>query len=143
MNISSQELDARRWAYHFYLGVAGLILIGIVIEGLLIGPSLFTATRWGREVHVYLGAVLFLLALLLPIAARLARLPGRLVLLSTGLFILALLEATSAALGRRTPFLAAVHPANALLMAGLTTVLLVQGWQPMRERRGELKAGQD
>jgi cytochrome bd-type quinol oxidase subunit 1 len=83
--------------------------------------------------------VLFLLTLLLPVAGRLSRLPGRVILLSAVLFVLALLEVTSAALGKRTPFLAALHPANALLMVGLTVVLLIQGWQLMRERRGEMK----
>jgi hypothetical protein len=141
MNVSSQERTmSRRWPHQLYLGLTSVILIGIVIEGMLIGPSLFAATRWGREVHVYLGAVLFLLTLLLAIAARLARLPGRLVLLSTVLFILALLEVTSAALGRSIPFLAAVHPANALLMVGLTAVLLTQGWPVMWETRAEMKA---
>ncbi len=69
MNVSSQTpLAARRRAQNLYIGLASLILIGIVIEGVLIGPSLFAATRWGREVHVYPGALLFLLTLLLPIA---------------------------------------------------------------------------
>lgn len=39
---------------------------------------------------------------------------------------------TLAVLGRRVPFLAALHPADALLMVGLTVVLLVQGWQLMK-----------
>jgi hypothetical protein len=140
MHVSSQEPPvARSFAQKLYLGVASLILIGIVIEGLLIGPSLFAATTWGRAIHAVLGAVLFLLTLLLPVAGRLSRLPGRVILLSAVLFVLALLEVTSAALGKRTPFLAALHPANALLMVGLTVVLLIQGWQLMRERRGEMK----
>lgn len=67
-------------------------------EGLLIGPSLFAATRWGRAVHGDLGAVLFLLILLLPVLARFAHLPGRVILLSGALLVLALLEVTSAVL---------------------------------------------
>jgi hypothetical protein len=140
MPISSQGLPvARRWAHKLYLVMASLILIGIVIEGVLIGPSLFTATRWGQAVHGDLGVVLLLLTLLLPVAGRLARLRGRVILLSAVLFVLALLEVTSAALGRRTSLLAALHPANALLMGALTVFLLMHRWQLMRESGSEMK----
>jgi hypothetical protein len=140
MHVSSQEPPvARRWAQKLYLGVASLILIGIVSEGLLIGPSLFADTTWGRAAHIALGALLFLLTLLLPVAGRLARLFGRMILSSAGLFVLTLIEVMSADLGRRAPFLAALHPANAMLMFGLTLELLMQGWRLMRERRSEMK----
>ena len=119
--------------------MASLILVGIVSEGLLIGPSLFASTSWGRAAHGELGVLLLLLTLLLPVAGRLSRLSGRMIILSTVLFVLALIEVTSAVLGRRVPFLAALHPANALLMVGLTVVLLMQGWQLTRQKRGEMK----
>jgi hypothetical protein len=138
MHVSSGEPPvARSFTHKLYLAVASLILLGIVSEGLLIGPSLFADTHWGRAVHSDLGAGLLLLTLLLPVVARLARLSGRMMLLSAGLFVLALIQATSGALGRRTPVLAALHPATALLMTGLTALLLMQGWQLMRESRGE------
>lgn len=41
------------------------------------------------------------------------------ILLRAVLFVLTLIEVTSAVLGRRAPFLAALHPANALLMVSL------------------------
>lgn len=141
MNITSRGLIARPWAQMLYLGLASLILIGIVIEGLLIGPSLFGATRWGRAVHGDLGAGLFLLTLLLPVVARLAHLPGRAIHLSAVLFGLALLQVTSAALGRTTPFLAAFHPANAMVMAGVTMVLLMQTRLLRRESREATSPG--
>jgi hypothetical protein len=74
--------------------------------------------------------------LLLPVLGLLARLSSRITFLSVVLFVLALIEVTSADLGRQITFLAALHPATALLMVGLTVVLLMQGWQRMRERRG-------
>jgi hypothetical protein len=141
MHVSSQEPPvARRWAQNLYLGVASLILVGIVSEGLLIGPSLFAETSWRRVTHAVLGVLIFLLTLLLPVAGLLARLSRRMILLSVLLFVLALLEVMSAGLGRKAPFLAALHPANALLMVGLTVLLHMQGWQLIRERRGEMKA---
>ncbi len=140
MHVSSQDPPvARSFAHKLYLAVAGLILVGIVSEGLLIGPSLFAATRWGRAVHGDLGALLFLLTLLLPLAGRLSRMSGKMILLSAVLCVLALIEVMSAALGRRAPFLAALHPANALLMVGLTVLLLMQAWHMMRQRRDEMK----
>lgn len=130
MCVSSQGIPvARRWAQNLYLAVASLILIGIVSEGVFIGPSLFAATRWGRAVHGDLGVLLLLLTLLLPVAGRLSRLPSRVTLLSSVLCVLTLLEVTSAVLARRSPLLAALHPANAMLMVGLTVVLLMQAWQ--------------
>ena len=140
MHISSQgPLVARRFARKLYLAVAGLILVGIVGEGSLIGPSLFASTGFGRAAHGDLGVLLFLLTLLLPVAGLLARLSGRMILLSVGLFVLALLEVVSAVLGRRVPFLAALHPANALLMSGLAVFLLVHGWHVMPEKSVEMK----
>lgn len=94
---------------------------------MLIGPSLFAATSWGRATYIVLGAVLFGLSLLLPGAGLLARLASRMIILSAVLCVLALIEGTSAALGRRVPLLAALHPATAMLMVGLTVVLLMQG----------------
>jgi hypothetical protein len=139
MHVSSQKSPvARHWTQKLYLGVASLILIGIVSEGLLIGPSLFATTHWGRAVHGYIGVLLLLLALLLPVAGRLARQSSRMIILSAVLPVLTLIEVTSAVLGKRTPLLAAIHPANALLMIGLTVLLLIQEQHLMRERRDEM-----
>ncbi len=136
MHVSSQGTPAARsFAQKLYLGVASLILAGIVSEGVFIGPSLFADTSWGRAVHAVLGVLLLLLTLLLPVAARLSRLSGRMILLCAVLCVLTLLEVTSAVLGRKAAF----HPANALLMVSLTVVLLMQGWHMMRERGREMK----
>lgn len=140
MHISSQELPVvRRWAQKLYLVVASLILLGIVSEGALIGPSLFAATHWGREVHGGLGVVLFLLMLLLPVVSGLSRLPGRMTLLSGALAGLALIEVMSAVLGRKVALLAALHPATALLLVTLTVLLLMQAWNLTRQRRDKMK----
>ncbi len=62
MHVSSGEPPVvRRWTHKLSLAVTSLILIGIVSEGVLIGPSLFAATRWGRAVHGDLGVLLFCL----------------------------------------------------------------------------------
>jgi hypothetical protein len=127
MHASSQRTPAaRHWAQHLHLTLTALILVGIVSEGLLIGPSLFTDINWGRAAHGDL-AVLLLLLTLLPLVGRLAHVPGRTTALSLVLFGLTVTEVMTAMLGREVPFLAALHPANAMLMAGLTAFLFIHG----------------
>jgi hypothetical protein len=129
MHISSREPSVvRHFVHKLYLIMVSSILLGIVVEGVLISPSLFATTNFGRPVHGDLGALLL----------GLSRMPGRLTLLSTVLFALTLIQAISAALGRRFLVLAALHPANALLMAGLTVWLLLQAWHLMRQGSGEM-----
>lgn len=126
----------RRWARTLYVILAGLILLGILVEGLIIGPSLFGVTSSGARAHLDVGALLLLVTLPLSVVAVLARLSARMVIASALLFLLALLQVTSGGLGMQ-PYgiavLAAIHPANAMLMAGLAVLLLVFGW---RERGG-------
>jgi hypothetical protein len=62
-----------------------------------------------------------------------------LILLGVVLWVLTLIQVMSADLGRRIPLLAALHPANAMLMVGLTVLLLMQEWHMVQERRGEMK----
>ncbi|MFL5626606.1 MAG: hypothetical protein ACJ788_13540, partial [Ktedonobacteraceae bacterium] len=143
MHLSSQGTPvARRWAQNLYLVLASLILLGILSEGFLIGTSLFAGTIWGRAAHGVLGLLLLLLTLLFPLAGLLARLSGRMTILSAVLFVLTLIQVTLAGLGRSAPFLAALHPANAMLMFGLNVFLIIQGWQMVRERRSEMKQPQ-
>ncbi len=126
----------RRWARNLYLVLAGLILLGILVEGLIIGPSLFGVTSSGLGAHLNVGALLLLVTLLLPVVALLARLSAGMVAASALLFLLALLQVTSGGLGMQpygVAVLAAIHPVNAMVMVGLSVLLLAFGW---RERRG-------
>ncbi|GHO50579.1 DUF6220 domain-containing protein [Ktedonospora formicarum] len=126
----------------FYLMLAGLILLGILIEGFLIGTSLFAGTIWGRTTHSALGLLLLLLTLLLPLAALLARLPGKMTIWSAVLFVLTLLQVALAGFTRSVPFLAALHPSNAMLLFGLNVILIIQGWQMRGKKRPETEQAQ-
>ncbi|GHO61953.1 hypothetical protein KSC_008450 [Ktedonobacter sp. SOSP1-52] len=126
----------------FYLTLAGLILLGILIEGFLIGTSIFAGTAWGRATHGALGLLLLLLTLLLPLAALLARLPGTMTIWSAVLFVLTLLQVTLAGFARSVPFLAALHPSNAMLLFGLNVILIVQGWQMRGKKSPEMEQAQ-
>lgn len=122
----------RRWARNLYLVLVSLILLGILIEGLIVGPSLFGITSSGLAAHLKIGGLLLLATLLLPLAALLARLSSGMVAASALLFLLGLLQVTSGGLGMQpygVAVLAAIHPVNAMVMVGLSVLLLVLGWR--------------
>ena len=48
MQVSSQRAPARRWAQYLYLVLASLVLLGIFLQGFLIGAFLFAGAVWGR-----------------------------------------------------------------------------------------------
>jgi hypothetical protein len=126
----------RRWARNLYLVLVSLVLLGILVEGLIIGPSMFGVTSSGLAAHLNVGALLLLATLLLPVVALLGRLSFGMVAASGLLFLLALLQVTSGGLGMRpygVAVLAAIHPVNAMVMVGLSVLLHVFGW---RERAG-------
>lgn len=130
----------RRWAQSLYLLLAGIILLGILVEGLIIGPRLFGVTSAGLGLHLDVGALLLLVTLPLPVVALLARFSGAIVGASALLFLLVLLQVTSGGLGMQpygVAILAAIHPVSAMLMAGLSMLLLVFGWRERRRRTTE------
>lgn len=112
-----------------YLALASLIFLGILTQGFLIGATLFAGAGWGRDAHSINGLVVLILTLLLPLAGLLARLPGRLTILSAMLFLLTLIQVILPNLSDNVPFLAALHPTNAMLLFGLTLLLIIQGWR--------------
>ena len=122
-----------------YLTLAGLILLGILIEGFLIGTSIFAGTTWGQAAHSALGLLLLLLTLLLPLAALLSRLPGKMTIGSAVLFVLTLLQVTLAGFARSVPLLAALHPSNAMLLFSLNVILFIQGWQMRGKKSPEME----
>lgn len=126
----------RRWALIVYLTLASLIFLGILTQGFLIGALLFVGASWAADAHAIGGLVVLILALLLPLAGWLSRLPGRLTFLSAVLFVLMLIQVILPNLSDSIPFAAALHPTNAMLLFGLTLLLLAQGWRVMRRRVG-------
>ena len=72
---------------------------------------------------------MLILALLLPLAGLLARVPSRQTTLSAVLFLLTLIQVMLPNLSDNLPFAAALHSTNAMLLFGLTLLLLIQGWR--------------
>ena len=130
MDISSKTIvSPRRWALIVYLTLASLMFLGILTQGFLIGALLFAGAGWAGDAHTIGGLVVLILALLLPLAGLLARVPGRLMILSVVLFLLTVIQVILPNLSARIPFLAALHPANAMLLFGGTLLLIMQGWR--------------
>jgi len=119
----------RRWALTVYLTLAALIFLGILSQGFLIGALLFAGAGWAGNAHATLGLIVLILALLLPLTGLLARLPSRQTILSAVLFLLTLIQVILPNLSGSLPFAAALHPTNAMLLFGLTLLLLNQGWR--------------
>jgi hypothetical protein len=133
MQVTSKGTSVpRRWAQNLYLVWAGLIELGILVQGFLIGAYLFGGAAWGRDDHGLMGLVLLAMSLLLPLIGLLAKLPGRMIGLSFLLFVLVIIQMVLGSIGGNAPLLAALHPANAMILFGLNLVLIFQIRQMMR-----------
>jgi hypothetical protein len=133
MQVSSQGRSvSRRWAQNLYLAWVGLIQLGILLQGFLIGAFLFGGAAWGRDGHSIIGLVLLALSLLLPLVGLLAQLPGRMIGMSFLLFVLVIIQVILGSIGGNAPLLAALHPANAMILFGLNLVLIFRIRQLMR-----------
>src|SRR6266566_7811848 len=121
MQVSSQDVPvARRWAQTLYLVLASLMLLGIFLQGFLIGAYLFGGAIWGRNAHSFMGLVLLVLSLLLPLVGLLAQVPGRMKVWGFLLFVLVIIQMVLGSIGGNLPLLAALHPANAMVLFGLS-----------------------
>jgi heme A synthase len=133
MQVSSQDAPvARRWAQNLYLVLASLILLGIFLQGFLIGAFLFGGAIWGRNGHSLMGLVLLVLSLLLPLVGLLAQVPGRMKVWGFLLFVLVFIQMVLGSIGGNLPLLAALHPANAMVLFGLSLFLIFRIRQVMR-----------
>lgn len=135
MQVSSTSQSApvaRRWAQNLYLALASLILLGIFLQGFLIGAFLFAGATWGRNAHSSMGLVLLVLSLLLALEGLLAQLPGRMKIWGFLLFVLVFIQMALPSLGGSVPLLAALHPANAMILFGLNLFLIFRIRQGMR-----------
>jgi len=133
MQISSQDKPlARRWAQTLYLVLASLTLVGIFLQGFLIGAFLFGGAIWGRDAHSIVGLALLVLSLLLALVGLLAQVPGRMKVWGFLLFVLMIIQFILPSTSGSIPLLAALHPANAMLLFGLSLFLIMRIRQLMR-----------
>ncbi len=102
-------------------GLAWVAMAGFVVQFYLVGATLFGGTTF--ELHRrlgYLPAVPVALLLILALAGRLGRRP---IGLSALLLVLVVVQALLPSFRASVPWLAALHPVNALALMGVTAAL--------------------
>jgi len=133
MQVTSQDAPVtRRWAQTLYLVLACLILLGIFLQGFLIGAFLFGGAIWRKDAHGIAGLALLVLSLLLALTGLLAQVPGRTKVWGFLLFVLMIIQFVLPSTSGSIPLLAALHPANAMILFGLNLFLIVRIRQLMR-----------
>jgi len=134
MQVSSSKETPKsgRWALNLYLVLAGLIQLGILLQGFLIGALLFAGAAWGKNLHGTMGLVLLIMALLLALVGLLTPMPGRIKVVGFVFFALVIIQMLLASLGSSVPLVAALHPANAMILFGLNIFLIIQARRIMQ-----------
>src|SRR5947209_7078515 len=119
---------AARWAH---VGLAWLFVAGVVLQAYLAGVALAQLGGSGDfSTHVSLGySLMGLLALGVLVTALIGRVPRRQVGLSVALFILYIVQTSLPEARSSAPLIAALHPANAMLLLVLGGVI---GWRGRR-----------
>jgi hypothetical protein len=102
-------------------GLAWLTMAGLALQFYLAGLGMFGATSF--EMHRGIGYLLALLILLLMIVALIGRYPRRALLLSAALIVLTVVQVMLPSLRTTIPFIAALHPVNAMAMLGVTAAI--------------------
>ncbi len=125
MQVTSQGTPVtRRWAQILYLVLASLILLGIFLQGFLIGSFLFGGAAWGLAAHSFMGPVLILLSLLLALTGLLVPMSGMMKGWGFLLLVLMIIQMILPSTSKSVPLLAALHPANAMLLFGVNLFLI-------------------
>src|SRR5262245_5669347 len=102
-------------------GLAWLVMLGWVAELYLIGTAVFGVTSTGP--HRGLGMALAVLVLLLLVVALVGGLGRRSIGLSALLLVLTIVQGLLPSLRADVPWLAALHPVNALVLMGVTAAI--------------------
>ena len=113
-----------RWAH---LVSAWLFAAGVLLQGYLAGAALAQLGGNGDfEMHVGIGySLMGLLALAVPLFALLGRMPRSHVGWSGLLLVLYIVQTVLPVLRSSSPAIAALHPANAMVMLVLAVVVAV------------------
>ena len=104
--------------------ISWVFLAMVVVQFFFAGVGLFGAGD--MTTHVGFGYLVVLVPLLVLIAAALARAGGRLIGLAALLLLLTFLQPTLAYAREDAPYIAALHPVNALAIAGLALVIALR-----------------
>ena len=104
--------------------ISWIFLAMVVLQVFYAGVGLFGAGDMTS--HVGFGYLVVLVPLFVLIAAALARAGGRLIGLAAFLLLITFLQPTLAYAREDAPYIAALHPVNALAIAGLGLVIALR-----------------
>ena len=121
-------------ARRFHPWLAGLFAVGVIVQAFLAGAALPQLGGSGDfETHKSVGySVMGILALVVLIAAGLGRSSSAAIWGSVALFALYIVQTLLPTFSGSTPALAALHPANALILFGLAVWPAMRGMMPAR-----------
>ena len=97
---------------------ARIFLVGLLLQFYLASTPIFGAGSF--QPHRMLGVVLTLIALLFPILALVGRLGRQLIGLSILLAVVTIVQTLLPSLRDVAPWIAALHPVNALVLMGIS-----------------------
>lgn len=126
--------SVRRWARYGHLAAAWVFVASVVVQVFLAGMALFGGSP-NFKTHVEFGySAIWVVAILLPIFALVARLPRRDIGLSFLLLALYIPQCLLPPIARSggPAFIAALHPVNALLLFTIGVVISRRAWQSVR-----------
>ena len=118
-----------RWAY---AALAWLFVAGVIYQVLLAGLFLFDPTS-SSKAHIDFGYSLSLAPVLILVAGAIGRVGSRLLLWTAALLVLAFVQASLPSLRDGTPFVAALHPVNAMLVFWLALTIGMRAWALVRQ----------
>ena len=98
--------------------MARIFLVGLLLQFYLASTALFGASSF--QPHRMLGFVLAVLTLLFPVLAFAGRMGRQLIGLSLLLLVLAFVQVMLPSLRGDVPWIAALHPVNALALMGIS-----------------------
>ena len=107
-------------------GLARVFLAGLLIEFYLAGAAIF-GVGLSFEPHRMLGTGLVILAILFPVLALIGRLGRKLIGFSLVLVLLTIVQMALPSLRGNVPWIAALHPVNALALMGVSAMLRRNG----------------
>lgn len=111
-----------RWARYAFAVLAGLFLVGVVVQTFFAGLGMFAGAE-NMRLHVDFGWILHLAPILVLIAAALGRVGRAALLWTAALVVTVFIQPLLPLLGESTPALAALHPVNALLIFWISVVV--------------------
>ncbi len=111
-------MQAARYAF---AAVAVLFVLAVVYQVLLAGMALFAAGGW--QSHIDFGYLTALVPVLLIVSALLARAGRTAVLLTVLALVVAQVQSFLPLLRNDAPWLAALHPLNAMIVFGVAVLV--------------------